>query len=261
MKIAENLIGKQFGELTVLGISHYKNYAAYMICKCSCGNETIVYYPNLIRGLTSSCGCLKKKFTKDSLYPNYTVLWNVWYAMKRRCYCKNESEFHNYGSRGITVCDEWKDNFQAFYEWAMNNGYKEGLTIDRIDNDGNYCPENCRLATAKQQALNKRNNRHVNFNGRIVTVKEAADILNLDYMKLYNVLYKNGFNFDNALERLKHQNKVRIRFGGSFWSLRELSEKTRIPYNRLRKIYYSHADKSYLERKLQDKEFVEAFGE
>ncbi len=263
MRKAETLIGKQFGELTVLGISHYKNYAAYMRCKCSCGNETVVYYPNLLRGFTASCGCLKTRFSKNSLQPNYTALWNVWYAMKRRCYCENDNEFHNYGARGITVCDEWRDDFNAFYEWAMANGYSgkkanndNFLSLDRINVNGNYEPINCRWATIKQQALNKRNNCHVNLNGEVVTIKEASEILNLDYSKLYNVLYKNGFDLERALESIKRQHKVRISFNGHLYSLRELSAKTQIPYWRLRSIYNAHSNKKYLEIKLQDDRFL-----
>lgn len=271
MRKADALIGKRFEELTVLGISHYKNYAAYMRCKCSCGNETIVYYPNLLRGLTKSCGCRKQRFSKDSLQPHYTDLWNIWYAMKRRCYCEQEREFPHYGGRGITVCDEWRNDFQAFYGWAMDNGYagkrknnNKFLSIDRINVNGNYEPSNCRWATMREQALNKRNNCYVFLNGQELTVKEAAEALNVGYMKLYNALYKNGFNMAKALESVKKEYRVKISFGGCLYSLRELSEKTKIPYRRLRSIYNAHADKKYLETKLQDEYFLksnQAFGD
>lgn len=218
MTAAENIIGKQFRQLTVLEISHYnKHGCAYVRCKCTCGNYTVVNYRSLLIGCTASCGCLKRSRAKNAIYQHYTALWNIWYGMKRRCYCENAPEYHNYGEKGISVCDEWRNDFMAFYDWSIKNGYegtrngnKDFVTIDRIDVNGNYEPSNCRWATPKQQALNKRNNCYVNLNGERVTIKEAADTLKIDYMRLYNALYRNGYDMQKALDAIKPQPSVGV---------------------------------------------------
>lgn len=104
-----------------------------------------------------------------------TRIYRIWRAMKSRCYNKNFDEYSRYGKRGITVCDEWKDDFQAFYEWAISNGYESNLTIDRIDNNGNYCPQNCRWVTMKEQQNNRSNNHYVEINGVTKTITEWCE--------------------------------------------------------------------------------------
>lgn len=112
--------------------------------------------------------------------------------MKKRCYLSSNHNFINYGGRGICMCDEWKDSFSTFYSWAIENGYKEGLSIDRIDVDGNYCPENCRWANSKTQANNRTSNKYLEINGETHTLAEWAERFGVSRSTMSSRL-KNGY--------------------------------------------------------------------
>lgn len=165
--------GKHFGRLLVIEraepvVSESGNKSQMWRCVCDCGNETIVRHSNLTRGTTTSCGCYhREKFGDINRTHNLSHkshLYSVWKNIKDRCYREKCKSYKNYGGRGIKVCDEWKNDYKKFYEWAMANGYEEKqtaggvniLSIDRINNDGNYEPQNCRWVTADIQAKNKR---------------------------------------------------------------------------------------------------------
>lgn len=153
-------MNKKYGKLFVLDkVENDKNGYIKYRCLCECGNETIVYKSNLIRGHTKSCGCDRSKnaknlFTKHGL--SGTRIHRIWIEMKHRCYLLSDTNYKKYGAKGITVCDEWKNDFLSFYNWAMKNGYDQNLTLDRINNDKGYCPENCRWTTYSEQNKNRR---------------------------------------------------------------------------------------------------------
>lgn len=179
----KDMSGQKFGRLTVIKYTRTQ-HGAYWLCKCDCGNTTEVRGDMLRNGRIKSCGCLqndrreevctKHGQSKTKLYKNY-------HAMKNRCYNKHNTAYKHYGARGIVVCDEWLLNYKTFYDWAMDNGYKEGLTIDRIDVNGNYEPTNCRWVDQETQQNNKRNNIYITYNGKTQTLMQWANELNLTY--------------------------------------------------------------------------------
>lgn len=153
-------------------------------CQCECGNIGEVQLSCLRNGHSTSCGCEQKKRasaanTKHGLEKH--PLYCTWKNMKKRCNNPNATEYKNYGGRGISVCEEWSKDFQNFYDWAINNGWTKELTIDRIDTNGNYCPENCRWADVKTQMNNMTKNHYIEYNGDTYTLSTLSEHLNIPY--------------------------------------------------------------------------------
>lgn len=182
MKDYSYLIGKTYNHLTIIGV----NGAPYKVqCECDCPNHTKVEvnYYSLTSNNTKSCGCLArhnliKRNTKHGLRNH--PLYGVWCSMKRRCNVPNSKSYKYYGGRGITYCKEWEE-FKPFYDWSIVNGYEKGLEIDRIDNDGNYCPENCRWVTPKVNKNNMSTNVVLEYNGLKMNLKQWSDYLGIKY--------------------------------------------------------------------------------
>lgn len=157
----------KFGRLTPIErIPKYRGNATYYKCVCDCGNVVFVWHGNLTKGVAKSCGCLRKETTsKMSKTHGHSKekLYLVWKTMKKRCYCKNDKHYKWYGEKGVTVCDEWRNDYMAFRDWAYKNGYVDSEeysthTIDRINPYGNYEPSNCRIADWVTQRHNRRKN-------------------------------------------------------------------------------------------------------
>lgn len=168
-----NMTGKRFGRLYVVKEIGRLRGAALFLCKCDCGNTKKITGIDLRSGRVNSCGCLKKELiTKKNTTHNLTNsrLYSIYYNMMSRCTNKNSSHFSDYGGRGIKICNEWKDNFLNFYNWAISHGYSDNLSIDRIDVNGNYEPSNCRWATNEIQCNNKRDNIFLTYNGETKTL-------------------------------------------------------------------------------------------
>ena len=199
----QDLTGQRFGRLTVVErandyISQNGHHTTQWLCKCACGNEIVVMANNLKR-VTKSCGCYKSEITTEKNITHGVSdsrLYNIWCNIKQRCYNKNNNSYKDYGGRGIIICDEWLD-FEPFYEWAMDNGYNDDLTIDRVDNNGNYEPSNCRWVDIKTQSNNKRNNHYITYNGKTQTLAQWSDELNINYNKLWARI-KYGWSIDRA---------------------------------------------------------------
>ena len=178
-----DLKGKKYNSLTVIEKAETRilpsgQHKTMWKCKCDCGRTTIVAsYALRNNGIRSCkvCGKEKSANSRKTHGMSYTRLHNIWTGMKSRCYNPNHMHYKNYGGRGIVVCEEWKSNFQSFHDWAVSNGYSEELTIDRIDNNGNYEPSNCQWCTKKEQANNTRRNKRITYNGQTKTLAQWAE--------------------------------------------------------------------------------------
>jgi hypothetical protein len=199
-----DLTGNKYGRLTIIKrVENSKFLEAQWLCKCECGNTKIVKANNLKRGSTKSCGCLKKEqdcknIMKTTHGKHNTRLYKIFYSMKERCYNENNINYHRYGGRGIKICDEWLKDFMNFYNWAMRNGYQNNLTIDRIDNDGNYEPNNCRWVTKKEQSNNTSRNRYVIYNGEKLTLSQFCEKYNMNRSTIYNRMER-GWDIKKAI--------------------------------------------------------------
>ena len=186
MSRLKDLIGQKFGRLTVLErAKNDKQGRARWKCRCTCGNICIVRSTNLLSDHSASCGCLHKGVNQKHGM-RHTKIYNVWFNIKRRCFNPNNPRYKDYGGRGITICAEWENDFLAFYNYVskLEHYGEEGYTLDRIDNNGDYEPNNVRYAGAKMQARNTRKNAIVEYSGEQMTLIEAAEVSGINYRTL-----------------------------------------------------------------------------
>lgn len=199
-----DLSGQRFGRLTVtdtfIKIKRKPSGSrTRWLCKCECGNEIYIDQDHLVGEKTQSCGCYRKEVTSKEHAKHHktdTRLYNVWCSMKARCYCKTNRCYSLYGGRGIKICDEWLHDFDAFYNWSIKNGYDENairgrFTIERIDVNKGYCPENCTWISQSLQAKNRRNTIMIEYNNEVRPLSAWCEIFNTPYTTAYH-RYKRG---------------------------------------------------------------------
>lgn len=210
-KTFQDLTGQKFGALTVIEFSHRKNNRTYWICKCDCGTVK-VYRADFLKGKGfHSCGCVSKEKSRERCRElgyktrthgmSNTRLYKIYSNMKDRCYRKSCKAYKDYGQRGITIYQGWLDKFENFYNWATTHGYADNLTIDRINNNGNYFPENCRWVDMKTQANNTRKNVKITYKNKTQTLKEWADELGMTYTQIYH-RYERGWELDKMMSKM-----------------------------------------------------------
>lgn len=208
----EDISGKRFGRLTAIKyIGKSKGKQTLWECKCDCGNIAIVHHQNLKSGHTSSCGCYNSEVASEREKEHGqsgTRLYNIWHDMIYRCYNGNHRSYKDYGGKGIIVCNEWKDDFEAFRNWAIENGYKENLSIDRIDTNKNYCPENCRWATNIQQANNTSRNLIFTVDGYTDTLDNLCRKYDIPYSLAHSRVYRN-WDIKKALTEPSQRKRAR----------------------------------------------------
>lgn len=200
MAKVRNLTGQRFGNLEVLEFVGVINHRAVFKCKCDCGNIKTVQGQLLLNGHTKSCGCISKEKPNARKHGlTNTKIYGVWCGIKCRCLNEKSHEYQYYGGRGITICQEWQNDFQAFYDWAMANGYQEGLTIDRKDVNGNYEPSNCCWVTMEFQNNNRRNCVKITYNGETKSLSEFAKQKGIKYTTLWRRLNVLHWSVEKAL--------------------------------------------------------------
>jgi len=202
----QDLSGRRFGNYTVIEYSHKDKLGKiYWLCECECGIKKSVCGSKLKSGHTKSCGCYNRKrasiaktIHNDNRKGKRKRLYVIWFNIKQRCCNPKATSYPRYGKKGIAVCEEWKNNYLNFKSWALSNGYKDDLTIDRIDSKGNYEPLNCRWVTCKDQSRNTSRNRLFESNGKKRCLSEWRELLNLNYG---TILYRinHGKTFQEAI--------------------------------------------------------------
>lgn len=180
--IRTDIKGKRFGRLVAIKFHHVEKQKAFWECLCDCGNKKNIRASDLIKGSITSCGCFRNEILLKRVRKHGksdTSIYNVWFGMKQRCENQNHTSYKNYGGRGIKVCDRWQ-NFENFYA-DMGESYKQGLTIERVENNRNYSPDNCEWVTWKKQNNNRRSNRIINLNGVTGTLMSFCEKYDIKY--------------------------------------------------------------------------------
>lgn len=210
MSVKIDLTGKRFDRLEVIRlVVDIPGKKKKWLCRCDCENEVIVQGSNLQSGHSTQC----KECQWKDVHTNHTThgmtgtkIYGVWNTMINRCENPNSKSYCDYGEKGVSVCKEWHDS-KNFIDWALSHGYEEGLEIDRIDTNGDYCPENCRWITRLENANNKTNNRIILHNGEEKTLAEWARYYGLNYKSLHKKISL-GYSFEEIVSEVQSENKT-----------------------------------------------------
>lgn len=201
MSYPKDLTGQTFGYLTAIEVDKSpNNKRRKWICKCKCGNYTSVTTNHLTSGDVSSCGCKNYESKNKTHGLSHTRIYEIWCGIRRRCYNQKDKNYSNYGGRGITVCNEWNADFMSFYNWSVANGYNDNLTIDRINNNGNYEPQNCRWITHAEQQRNRSFNIFITHGTVTKTISQWARITGMSDKLFY----------DRYKSTIKHKGKCTL---------------------------------------------------
>lgn len=236
----ETKIGDKFERLIVIGEIIKKGRYRHVPCRCSCGKITTPRIGELFSGATKSCGCLRHEIMAKASFKHghsKTKIYRTWLDMKYRCFDQNNLAFKYYGGRGITVCDEWLE-YLPFYDWAMSHGYKNGLTIERSDNELGYSPGNCIFIPKSKQSSNRRCCPSINVDGKTFSaLTSAALYFKIEYQTVRRRL-KIGWSLEKALKS-PLQNRIQIKVSGkSFPSFAAAARYFGINYNTVYKRFY-----------------------
>lgn len=249
MGIINDLTGQRFGRLEVIKkVGRSRCRHVIWLCKCDCGHTIECLGTSLKSGNTSSCGCFQKegaakRRTTHGL--SGSRLSSIRSGMIQRCYNPKDRNYHNYGGRGIYVCEEWRDSVESFIKWANSNGHEDHLTIERIDNDGPYSPENCKWATIQEQANNKRKP-FLTYNNQTLTIKQWSTLTGISTATIHARLYR-GWTIEKTLTTAvaptKKDKLLSITFKGetktqAAWA-RELNISKYTLHNRLARLGWS----------------------
>ena len=198
----KDLTGLRFGRWTVIERSTNKGNQTMWHCKCDCGTERNVNAYALVHNGSNCCGCIHKENPNRKTHGmSRDFISSEWRGMKSRCYNPNNKSYYDYGGRGIKVCEKWKDDLQSFYDDVskLEHFGEKGYTLDRINNDADYEPNNVRWATKSEQNTNKRNNINITYNGKTQCLKLWAEELNIPYLTLYKRINKLNWDINKAL--------------------------------------------------------------
>lgn len=207
-KTYEHISGKRYDMLMLTGKCYMKKSGKMVECICDCGNIKWVRFNHLVRGNTFSCGCLKVSVQWEIAKKNGVSghpLFKNWYSMIRRCYNHNSFWYYLYGGSGVTVCDEWRHNFMSFYNWAIINGYKKGLQLDKDKLSPNktgmiYCPEYCCYLTGKENSRHTRANVILEYKGETKTLVEWCEVLNIPYSHVQKRIKYKKWSVEKSFE-------------------------------------------------------------
>ena len=227
----KDITGKRFGRLVALRGVYIKYKKTKWWCLCDCGEKKKILLDSLLRGKTTSCGCYRREVVSSNKRTHgfsNNNLYSRWLNMKNRCFNKNNLSYKNYGGRGITLCETWMD-FNNFKDWSLSNGFKEGLTIDRIDNDKDYSPDNCRWVDRKVQVGNRRVTLKTTINGKEDTLSNHSETYKINYFTLV-YRYNNGLR---GHELIKRPNNASVSLDGNTRTLKEWSRVKGINYGTL----------------------------
>ena len=201
-----SIIGKRFGNLTVISLDHITtNHNTYWLCRCNCGNEKVVYRGGLTSGDIISCGCYHKEHLNEygkTHGLSHDKMYSKWSGIVQRCINPKAANYERYGGRGIDICDDWRNNPEHFIEWAYSNGYEDGLTLDRKNNNKGYYPDNCRWITPREQQSNTRRNHNITRKGITNSIAEWSKLTGVNHETLrYRVNHNNFDDIDEYLNK------------------------------------------------------------